>query len=177
MRNFCKTVLGEDRAKCEQLAKDLDELEESSLDPVCRKYVQYCKDVHVLRTYHYNVDNQGAVLTVETLEGAAAFVRRALGELFYSYEDDDLNRFPASVETKGARGLVKRDGAKRRPKAKGEKVETIETALDNFGSATNLKEKNKEVEEKKETKPKAGFKMQRGALTRVIAQARSAKAA
>jgi hypothetical protein len=138
MRTFCKNVLGPDREKCEQLAKDLDELDEGSLDPICRKYVQYCKDLHVLRTYHYNIDNQGTVLTTETLQGAAAFTRRALGELFYSYEEEDLKRFPASVETNVARGLMKRDGTKRRLRVKGEKGES------NDGTAES-KEKSRDA--------------------------------
>ena len=74
MRNFIKNMVGPARQKYEWLEKDLGSMSEENIDFICKKYVQFLKDVHVLRTYHFNVDFKGTPVTFETLEGASKFL-------------------------------------------------------------------------------------------------------
>ena len=103
MIDFIKMILGPARQKFDFILVQLQELEENSMKVICKNFVQYTKDVHVLNTYRYNLDFLGSQITVETIEGAKSNIIRTRDLCFSQYTEAELSPYPIRFESEAGK--------------------------------------------------------------------------
>jgi len=67
MLDFMKMCLGPNRLIYDPIYQELKSLDEDFMKEVCKNFVQYSKDVHVLNTYRYNMQVLGSQITQEII--------------------------------------------------------------------------------------------------------------
>ena len=94
---FIKSIVGENRVKFNWLLKEVTDLEDEYLKKVAKNYVQYVKDIHVLKTYHYNVEQLSSKITPDIIEGARGNIQRTQRISFDQYHSE-MEKYPSKIE-------------------------------------------------------------------------------